>query len=244
MFDASYQHWIRYSTALAKVLPENDVRFELDAEVRLRLQQLSLIIRDLRAQETALQPSRAETDRADAFIRENYARFRSGDISDEEWIQGSSLASTMSGKEMLDTWGRIRYLTEAFYFCAWRLRCVLNGEKRHKFKFLPKIQASEVNSVRNLLIEHPENPSGGLNFNNSLTFTTAGPVMRSSTIIVSGNDGRTDPGGDSVDVGLYVTAERLNKELEEKFTVALNALNAFISTSDQDSGGPVLTPNG
>src|SRR2546421_12528871 len=43
VFEAVYEAWIRYSSVLVTILPENDVRLNLDAEVRTRLRQLDLI---------------------------------------------------------------------------------------------------------------------------------------------------------------------------------------------------------
>ena len=44
-FDRLHEIWVQYLMAAARVLPEDDVRLNLGAEVRTRLRQLALILR-------------------------------------------------------------------------------------------------------------------------------------------------------------------------------------------------------
>ena len=96
-------------------------------------------------------------------------------------------------------WYEIRLFTETFYFFAWRLREVVNGGGGVEFVGVRRIQAKGVRDVRNVLIEHPEHGKPSGNYQQSLTVTDAGPVLKSSTIVVRGASGRVDPDDASLD---------------------------------------------
>jgi hypothetical protein len=62
MFEAVYNAWVRYSSALVTIVPENDVRLALGAEVRTRLRQLDLILRKLTYEIKIITPAPQEVE--------------------------------------------------------------------------------------------------------------------------------------------------------------------------------------
>lgn len=107
----------------------------------------------------------------------------------------------------------MRLFTEAFYFFAWRLVEALTPRGKLTFPGIKEPNARGVRIVRNLLIQHPEKPKHGGNFRQHLTITDAGPVLKSSVMVIRTATGRIDPNHDSLDRGLFANAQELHGEL-------------------------------
>ncbi|MGH3766622.1 MAG: hypothetical protein ACRDS0_16890 [Pseudonocardiaceae bacterium] len=227
MFEAVYEAWVRYSSALVKNVPENDVRLNLDGEVRTRLRQLDLILKKLTDEIKIITPRPEDIERSNEFIRQHHATFVRGEMSIEEWVAGTGLKQKSADELQYeaDAWESIGIFTEAFYFFAWRLIEVLNGNGEYRFPNLERMRKSEgVGFVRNHLIQHPENKEK--NFTQGLVITNSGPVLRSHGAIIDGATGEVRPSDDTKDQGLYVTAVKLRDEMQRKFESATTAILA------------------
>lgn len=121
----------------------------------------------------------------------------------------------------VEAWESIGLFTEAFYFFAWRLIEVLNGNGPYRFPYLERLRANGVRVVRNHLLQHPEKQ--GQNFTQGFVITSVGPVLRSREAIIDGATGKARPSGDTVDQGLHVAAIELRDEMQLKFDKATAA---------------------
>jgi len=122
-------------------------------------------------------------------------------------------------------WREVRLFTEIFYLVAWRLREVLNSPGPRAFPNLRRIEAKGIRDVRNLLIEHPEDGKPVANYQQSLTVTDDGPVLRTREILVRVGPGRVSPTDESVDRGLYVNADELRREMDACLREALGVVS-------------------
>lgn len=209
MFEAAYDAWVHYSAALVTIVAEDDVRLNLDAEVRTRLRQLDLILRKLADELKIVTPTPEEVQRSNDFVAQHHATFERGEMSIDEWVAGTSLRQR-SREELqreMDAWESIGLYTEAFYFFAWRLIEVLNGHGEYRFPSLERMRTTGgVGFVRNELIQHPEKKEK--NFIQGLMITSSGPVLRSREAILDGATGEVRSSDDTKDPGLYVTAAK------------------------------------
>jgi hypothetical protein len=224
MFETVRERWQQYSTQITPSWPEDDVRRSLDGEVRARLRQLDLILRHLHDAIRAASPDPVEAQQKLAWSLANRERLANGEITQEEFIQGSS-PTTPDPATLIDSWDDVSIFTEAFYHWAWRLIQVLTGEAGGRYKFpggLGRVNVPVIKAVRNYLIQHPEKVSGDQNFTLGLVVTSSGPVLRSLGGVLKGDSERMEPLPDSVDQGLFVAAEQLRDELQRRFDVAIS----------------------
>lgn len=216
------EKWIRYGSLMATIIASDDEKHNLHAEVRTRLKQLDIILDNPSAALAIVRPAPSEIERANAWFQENYSAFRHGKISWDAWIAGTSVSRDVDPRRYVDAWESVGLFVEAFYFFAWRLIEVWNREGQYAFPELAPVRALGVTIVRNHLLEHPERH--GQNFTQGLVVTDAGPVLRSSGVVLKGATGEVLPADDTVDEGLYVTATRLRDELEVELDNAIRAL--------------------
>ena len=139
------------------------------------------------------------------------------------YVQRASEAFTSGQREaMLRAGQEAQLFTEIFYLVAWRI--VVAIKKAPKTMFPPNGAALDVPGItrgRNLLIEHPEQ-RGGV-YRQSLVFTSAGPVLKGSAVVVRGATGMVEPDRDSGERGLYEDARELHEEIMRIVTGALAA---------------------
>ncbi len=221
MFEAAYEAWVRYSLVLVTMVPEDDVLLSLDAEVRTRLRQLDLILKKLTEEMDIVTPKPEEIKKSSEFAERHYADFKNGKMPIEEWVVGTSLRADKTMAEtqrQVEAWEAVGLFTETFYFFAWRLREVLNGDGPYRFPHLERMRAHRIRAVRNQLLEHPERQ--GQNFTQGLVITNAGPVLRSREAIIDGATGEVRPSDDTVDQGLQATAIKFRDEMKLKFDKA------------------------
>jgi len=209
------------------VISANDVRHDRAAEVRTRLEQLDLILKYLLAAIDVVTPEPRELKRIHVWAQENYAAHVRGEISVEQWIEGTSLPSHVEPPDYISAWESITFFTESFYFFAWRLMEALNIKDRDNLLRFPKlnpIKAQSVRRVRNELLQHPERYSQ--NFKQHLTLTGHGPILRTAEVAIKSATGEVIPTVNSVDKGLYVTAKEFRGELQEAFDRAIESLTS------------------
>jgi hypothetical protein len=212
--------------ALTRSAPPGDVRLDLAAEVQNRLNQLDLILEKLAAELRVFRGNPEEIDRMLTFGSENVERLRSGQISQDEFVRGTSRPpmTREEGREWKKAADSIGLFTETFYFIAWRLIEALNqNQPQLRFPELERVKGRHVLVVRNHLLQHPE--KFGLNLKQGVVITDDGPVLRSQEIVFRA-DGSVASSDDTVDVGLYVAADELRAELEAKFAKAASLLAA------------------
>lgn len=202
----------------------DEVRDDLSAEVRTRLGQLDIILKHLENAIDVIAPDSQELERTNAWTQENYPAVERGEISIEQWIDGTRLPCQVELQDFIDAWESINLFTESFYFFAWRLMVALNVNRRNRFLGLHEIKAKGVSRVRNHLLEHPERH--GQNFKQFLTLTNSGPVLRTAEVAIKSDTGKVMPTGSSVDEGLYVTAEKFRDELQKGFDQAIKSLSS------------------
>lgn len=167
-------------------------------------------------------PDPRESKRIHAWAQENYPAFERGEISVEQWIDGTSSRRQIEPQDHIDAWESITLFTESFYFFAWRLMEAINikgRDGRLRFPELGQIKAEGVRRVRNELLQHPEKYSQ--NFRQHLTLTDDGPVLRTAEVAIKSATGKVIPTGSSVDKGLYVTAKEFRDELQGNFDRAI-----------------------
>ena len=115
------------------------------------------------------------------------------------------------------------FFTEAFYFFAWRLVEVLKGSGAFAFDGFSKLEAKGIRIVRNHLLQHPEKYKK--NFQQSLVVTSNGPVLKTMTVVVRSDTGKVEPEDESVDRGLFVNAQELHDEIEERIRKTLEQVH-------------------
>jgi hypothetical protein len=113
---------------------------------------------------------------------------------------------------------RLELHTEAFYLFGWRLIDVLNGSGVYGFDGVAKVNAKGVLLVRNHLLQHPEKPGHGGQFQQSMVVTDRGPSLKTTMVIVNPVSG-TRVLEDWVDQGLFVNAEELRAGIESAIPV-------------------------
>lgn len=236
MFESVRETWDSYCSLMVRVVPENDVRLDLAAEINTRLRQLDIILKHLSDARNAIAPDPLEVERADAWFRENHAARACGEISDEEWVAGTQIPFPGDSRTFFDAHESITLFSESFYFFAWRLMGALNMKKFPKTNRFPRfreIKAKGVTFVRNKLIEHPEeSPFRRENFTQGLVVTDSGPVLRTTGAAVKVATGEVVPAGDTEDEGLDVTAGKLRDELQENFDQAVRSLTSELGKPD------------
>jgi len=201
VFESVHRAWLSYCSLMIHVIPEDDVRHDLAAEVRTRLGQLDIILKHLDDARNAIAPDPQEVEKADIWLRDNYFPFARGEISFEAWCAGTRVPLPAEVPAYIAAWESINLFTDSFYFFAWRLVGALNMEKfpkAERFPELRKIKAPGVNFVRNKLLEHPEQrPLRRENFTQGLVFTDSGPVLRATGATIRSATGEVLPAGDS-----------------------------------------------
>jgi hypothetical protein len=118
MFEAAAERWKEYLSRVSGSWPQDDVRHNLGGEVRDRLRQLDRILRHLHAAIRAVSPDPVEAQQKMEWALANQHRVASGEITEEEFIQGSHIA-TRDPATLVDSWDDVSIFTEEFYFCAW-----------------------------------------------------------------------------------------------------------------------------
>ena len=223
MFETVSERWAQYLTQVSDSWPADDVRHNLGGEVRGRLRQLDLILKHLHDAIRAASPDPVEAQQKLAWSLANQERLAKGEITQEEFIQGS-LTTTPDPATFIDSWDDVSIFTEAFYHWAWRLIQVLTGEAGGRYRFpggLGRVNVPVIKAVRNHLIQHPEGKNAQ-DFTLGLVVTSSGPVLRSLGAVLKGDSERIEPLPDSVDQGLFVAAEQLRDELQRRFDVAIS----------------------
>lgn len=233
MFESVRQTWVSYRSLMVSAIPEDDIRHDRAAEVQLRLGQMDIILKYLGVNLDVVSPERHEVDDVNSWAQENYSALGRGEISMEQWVEGTSLPCRVEPGDYIEAWESIALFTESFYFFAWRLMEALNvkdRDNRLSFPGLRKIEAGGIRDIRNHLLQHPEKNYKNFDecrqrFTQGLTVTDSGPVLRTTKMVIESATGKAIPAGDSVDKeGLYVTAEKFRDELQEKFNRAINSL--------------------
>jgi hypothetical protein len=218
---------------MVTAIPTDDIRHDRAAEVRTRLGQLDIILKYLRMTLDVLAPDPQEVKRANCWGQENYPAFRRGEISMEQWIDGTSVPCQVKSEDYIEAWESITLFTESFYFFAWRLMEVLNikdRDNRFRFPGLGTIEAEGIRNIRNQLLQHPErgykdSDKCRRRFVQGLVVTDSGPVLRTTEVAIMSATGETIPTDNSVDKeGLYVTAEKFRDELQAEFNRAIKSL--------------------
>ena len=216
MFEDVISLWRQYCDKHAPSWASDDPRHDLSAEVRDRLAQLDIVLEYLKTALAVFAGDPTETRRQLKWMMEAKSRLDAGQITEEEYLAGVSCPKS---PEELGAFVRagaeIRLFTETFYFVAWRLREVLRRGGTLAFPGFSNFDALGVRSVRNQLMEHPER-SDSRNFRQHLVVTDAGPVLKSSTMVIRAATGRAEPDSDSVDRGLFVTAQEFHDELLQR----------------------------
>jgi hypothetical protein len=232
VFESVLESWVTYSTRLAAQLSEADPHHNLSSEVRTRLRELDLVLRYLEQALSIVRPDPREATRITAWVRENQGAFERREISEQEWIKGSSPRMAVSGTDYLDAWDSVVLFTEVFYRIAWRLREILSrsGTDPLAFRHVERVTATGIRRVRNELLEHPEDFEQ--NFKQGLIVTDAGPVLRTMGAVVRVGTGEVLPGDDTIDEGLSVTAADFRDELQRKFDQAIAALPREKTTAE------------
>ncbi|HEY2281630.1 MAG TPA: hypothetical protein VGI00_24995 [Streptosporangiaceae bacterium] len=225
MFDPVAEHWKQYLSQVSDGWPESDPRHSLGGEVSGRLRQLDRILAHLHDAIGATKPDPIEAQQKMQWRRDNHHRLTSGEITQEEFIQGS-ITTTPDPMTLIDNWDDVEIFTEAFYFCAWRMIEVLNGSGPYSFPKLHKVKANAVTIVRNHLIQHPEKVKEGQNFTLGLVVLDSGPVLRSLGAVAHGDTGQIDPLPESKDQGLFVAADELRADLLSCLDQALSQLQS------------------
>jgi hypothetical protein len=213
VFEDVVELWKQYVAKSTPSWESNDPRHDLSAEVRERLVQLDILLEYVRAALTAFFGDPAEARRDMEKLIEAKARLDAGEITQEDYFAG---VSRPKSQEELRAFARaadeVRLFTETFYFVAWRLSEILSRKGSLAFSGFRNFDAPGVRNVRNKLIEHPERPDSG-NFLQHIVVTDAGPVLKSSSMVLHSATGRTEPESESVDRGLFINAQELHDEL-------------------------------
>jgi hypothetical protein len=233
MFESVRQTWISYCSLMAADISVDDIRHDRAAEVRARLGQLDIILKHLCIALDVVAPDPQELKRANSWAQENYPALTRGEITIEQWIDGTSLPCHVKSEDYIEAWESIVLFTESFYFFAWRLMETLNIKDRgNRFRFpsLGTIEAEGIRDVRNQLIQHPERGYEDSDmyrrrFTQGLVVTDSGPVLRTTEMAIKSATGETIPTDSSVDKeGLYVTAGKFRDELQAKLNQAIKLL--------------------
>jgi hypothetical protein len=106
---------------MANAIPADDVRHDLAAEVRTRLGQLDIILKHLNDARGVVTPDPEEVNRVDTWAQENYSALQRGEITIEQWVDGTSLPRQVETQLYIEAWESVALFTESFYFFAWRL---------------------------------------------------------------------------------------------------------------------------
>lgn len=235
MFESVRQTWVSYCSLMGGAIPADDVRLDRAAEVRIRLGQLDIILNHLRVAIEVVTPDRQELDRVNSWAQENYPILQRGEISIEQWIDGTSVPPQMEPQDHIEAWESINLFTESFYFFAWRLMESLNikdRDNRFGFPDLDRIEARDIRDIRNQLLQHPEKDYKDSDkcrqrFMQGLVVTDTGPVLRTTEVGIKIATGETFPTDSTVDQqGLYITAEKFRDELQMKFNRAIESLTS------------------
>lgn len=213
MFEDALELWKSYLSVHVPSWLEDDPRQGLSAEVRERLGQLDIILEHLDSAIATVQGDPVENQRFMEQALQNKSLVDSGQITPEEFMERQVAASPKRGMEWVRTWEEVKLFTEMFYFVAWRLVQVVTARGPFSFPGIKGIRAKGVSRVRNQLLEHPEHPGEKGNYQQWLTLTSDGPVLKSNTMIVRSDTGRADPDDESLDRGLFVNAVKLHDEL-------------------------------
>jgi hypothetical protein len=229
MYETVADLWKQYCAKYSAEWAKDDPRHDLSAEVSQRLTQLDLVLEHLRRSlALTFDPERAKRD-AEWFSKAQ-PRLARGEISWKEYMAGFSGTphTPEEDRAYLHAGSEVRLFTEIFYFVAWRLRQVFNSPEPRAFRNLRRLEAKGIREVRNMLIEHPEKRKPVANYQQSLTVTDDGPVLKTKEVLFRGS-GRVSPTDDSVDRGLYVNADELRCEMEAclKSALVLDGLAAL-----------------
>jgi hypothetical protein len=213
VFEEIAELWKRYLAVHAPSWNPDDLRHGSWAEVRERLVQLDLILAHLKRALASVTPDPGKMQHDIAWVQEALLRLEAGDMSQEEFAAGfRSIPAPRDPVRAWDqAWREVRLFTETFYFSAWRLVDVLTKRRTLAFPGFSKLDARGVRLVRNHLLQHPE--QHGAIFQQHLTITDAGPVLKGVAVVVRVATGRTEPDAASVDRGLFVNAKELHDEL-------------------------------
>lgn len=215
MYETVGDLWKQYCAKYSAEWVKDDPRHDLSSEVSQRLTQLDLVLEHLRRSLALVtDPERAKRDAE--WFRKAQPRLARGEITAEEFEAGFSRTSRTPEEDRayLHASNEVRLFTEIFYFVAWRLRQVFNSLEPRAFRNLRRLKAKGIRDVRNMLMEHPEHAKPVANYQQSLTVTDDGPVLKTREILVRGGSGRVSPTDESVDRGLYVNADELRREME------------------------------
>jgi hypothetical protein len=144
-----------------------------------------------------------------------------GEITQKEFDQ-ASVRPVRNPSAVIDSRDDVWIFTETFYFYAWRMVEILNGQGPREFPNLGTLKAKPINIARNQLIEHPEDVKYDPDFNQGLLVVSQGPVLRPQGAVLHLDSGRLDPRPDAKDQGLFIAAEKLRDELERRFSRAIS----------------------
>lgn len=220
---------------MVNAIPADDVRHDLAAEVRVRLGQLDIILKHLSDARSVDHPDSQELKRVNIWAQENHSALLRGEITMEQWIDGTSLPRQVEPQrylEYIEAWESIVLFTESFYFFAWRLmECLNNRSNQFRFPGLERIKADGVSDVRNHLLQHPENHFDGSEnsrqrFKQGLVVTSSGPVLRTTEFAIKSATGEMIPTENTEDKGLDITARKFCDELQKRFDRAIKSLTS------------------
>lgn len=221
MFEDLVDPWKQYLELRASAWAPDDPRHNLAAEVRKRFVHIDIVLQYLQAALTAVSPDSEKNREVFAQSEDDEQRLDAGTITAAEY-KGRSLTRKKYDRVYARAWDEVNLFTEAFYFVAWRLVCVLRRKGRFAFPGFTGLRAKGIRDVRNQLLEHPENQGG--NFQQVLIVTNAGPVLKSATYVVRSSTGMSEPGDESTDRGLFVNAQELHEELLKLFAATRSTL--------------------
>jgi hypothetical protein len=221
VFEDVVDLWKEYTTKHAQGWALDDQRQDRSAEVRERLVQIDIVLDYLKTALGRFFGDPAKAQRKLKWMIEAKARLDAGEITSEQYY---AELSTPESPEQLRTLVRasdeVRLFTEMFYFVAWRLKEAFTTGGPSKFHGFDNFNPRGVNFVRNHLLEHPDRFGG--NFRQHVVITHAGPVLKSSTMVIRTETGRTEPDSESVDRGLFVNAQEFHEELLGRLRSALS----------------------
>jgi len=223
MYEPIIKPWEQYRAKQSPQWRQDDPRHHLAAEVGARLTQLDLVLDHLGASLAIIAGDPHENRRNAEWALSAGPRLGKGEITEEEYLAGLKHKSNEQHGQFIRGFEEVRLFTEMFYLVAWRLMEVLNGSGSRAFPSVCKIKGRSIRDVRNHLIQHPEKRKPVPDYRQRLIVTDAGPVLKTSTVLVRGATGRSEPDEASVDRGLYVNAEELRGELD---ACLINALSS------------------
>lgn len=104
VFESIQATWASYCSLMLHVIPPNDIRHARASEVRIRLGQLDIILKNLHDAISAIQPDAKEVERANRWGLDNHAAFEEGRITTDEWIAGTSVSFALDPVAYVNAW--------------------------------------------------------------------------------------------------------------------------------------------